>query len=233
MEKKTYYLDRFFRRQRAPEKQAAPPPEKGAAYFFFLLTTHSSKLFILNLTFILFCLPVITIPAALSGMTRVCMLLVREGVSFVWIDFINEFKASFFKSIPVFLSSMVFIVAVCFCFILCQNGAASSFLLLSAAVIFFVTGILSGCYAFAMLSLCKLRIRDILHNAFSLIFLEPKADLLLVLFVGVVAMAFIWFLPYTIPLALVLFVLLSLISSIIVYEPLKKRVIAGDGCPKV
>lgn len=226
MVKRTYYLDRFFRRQRAPVEDAAPPPEKGAARFFFLLTTHSSKLFLLNLLFVLFSLPVITIPAALSGMNRVCMLLVREGVCFIWADFINEFKTSFFKSMPIFLSGAVFIGSACFCFVSGQNKEGLSFGLITIAVLFFIAGLLINCYSFAMLSLCKLRNKDILHNAISLIFLEPIADLLLVLIVGGAIIAFIGFLPYSIPLVLVLFSLLSLISNMIVYEPLKKRIIS-------
>ena len=57
MGKKTYFLDVFFKRQRAPVEDAAPPPEKGAARFFFLFITHLSKLFTLNILFIVFCLP--------------------------------------------------------------------------------------------------------------------------------------------------------------------------------
>ena len=225
MGKKTYFLDRFFKRQSAPVEDAAPPPEKGVARFFFLLTTHLSKLFILNMLFLVFCLPVITIPAAVAGMSRVCMLLVRNGVSFVWTDFITEVKASFLKSIPVFISCAAFIGLAYFCFISSRNSGELSFFLISISVFLFIMGLLIGCYAFAMLSMCSLRIRDILKNAFLLFFLEPKADLALVLFVGVIAAAFIWLLPYTIPLALIFFALLSLISSIIVNEPLKRRII--------
>jgi membrane protein implicated in regulation of membrane protease activity len=46
--------------------------------------------------------------------------------------------------------------------------------------------------------------------------------------VGGAIIAFVGLLPYSIPLALVLFSLLSLISCIIVYEPLKKRIIAKN-----
>ena len=190
--------------------------------------THSSKLFLLNLLFILFSLPVITIPAALSGMNRVCMLLVREGTCYVWSDFINEFKASFFKSIPVFFLSASFIGAACLCFVSGQNYAAPSFALLTGAVVFFVIGLLIGCYAFAILSLCKLRTGDILRNALSLIFLEPKADILLTLFVGGIIIAFAGFLPFSIPFTLILFSFLTLISCTIAYEPIKKRIIRAD-----
>jgi len=224
MKKNTNFLDRFFKWQRAPKEDAAPPPEKGAARFFFLLTANFSKLAVLNLIFLLFCLPVITIPAALSGMSRVCALLVREGVCYLWIDFFTEFKSSFFKSVPIFVAGAVFASPA---FILsCLDSAGQPFILVSITVFLFIMGLLFSCYAFAMLSMCSLRLRDIFRNAFFLIFLEPKTDLLLVLFVGMTAAAFLWFLPYTLPLAFILFSLVSLISSAIVFEPIKRRVIA-------
>lgn len=228
MGKKANYLDRFFKRQRAPKEDATPPPEKGATLFYFLVTTHTSKLFLLNLLFILFSLPVITLPAALSGMNRVCMLLVREGVCYVWSDFIKEFKASFFKSIPAFLLTAAFIAAAFYCFASSQNKEVASFLLLIITVLLFVFGLLIGCYAFAMLSICNLRTRDMLRNALYLIFLEPKADLLLGFLVGGIIIAFTGFLPFSIPFALVLFSFLTLISCTIVHEPIKKRIIKVD-----
>lgn len=216
-------------RQKAPEKDITkPPPEIGAARFFFLLTTHFSKLLTLNLIFILFSLPIITIPSSLSGMNRVCMLLVREGACFVWIDFFNEFKASFIKSITLFLPNTGFILLACLCFFTGQRSTSQflSFVLYALAMFVFILGLLLSCYSFSMYSLCKLSNRDIFRNAISLIFLEPKADLLLASIVGGIIILFIWFLPYSIPFALFgFFPLLSLIACVITYKPLKRRIV--------
>ena len=223
------FLDQFFKRKKAPKKDFVQPiPNKGAARFFFLLTTHTTKLFYVNLLFLFFCLPVITIPAALSGMSRVCMLLVRDGTSFVWTDFITEFKTSFIKSMVVFLSSIVFLPSAYLCTYISRSveTGAGSFLLFVLAVLIFFWSLLMICYAFAMMSLCKLRTGEIIRNAISLIFLEPKADIFLILLVGGITIACMWLLPYSIPLVLILFALLSLISGVIVYEPIKRRIIA-------
>ena len=139
-------IDRFLKRQNAPQKDITePPPSKGAARFFFLMATHFPKMLTLNLLFLLFCLPIVTIPAALSGMSRVCMLLMREGVCFVWTDFFSEFKASFLKSIPIFLFNAFWVVSAYFCFLYGQNNGELSFVLFAFAVLFVRFGLVVRC----------------------------------------------------------------------------------------
>ncbi len=93
--------DIIMKKRFAPGKGVTElPPEKGVRRYFFLLSIHFSKLCGLNLLFVLFSIPIITMPAALCGMNRVLILLVREGNCYLWDDFIKEFKASFFKSLP-------------------------------------------------------------------------------------------------------------------------------------
>lgn len=70
-------------------------PEGGIQRYALLLTTHFRTLVGLNLLFVLFSLPVITLPAALCAMNRVCMLLIRKGCCFLWQDFRQEFRRSF------------------------------------------------------------------------------------------------------------------------------------------
>ncbi len=222
------FLDPLFKRKKAPVKDADAPPQKGAARFFFLLSTHLTKLFEVNMLFLLFCLPIVTIPAALSGLSRVCTLLMREGASSVWTDFIAEFKASFTKSIVVFVASVVFLPSAYLCIYIGRGmeGGALSFMLFALAALIFFWSILMTCYAYAMMSMCNLGAGAIIRNAASLIFLEPKTDSFLLLFVGGSTVAFIWLLPYSVPAALILFSLLSLIAGVTVYDPITRRVIA-------
>lgn len=89
----------FFGHGYEREGAGLPMPEGGIRRYALLLTTHFWKLIGLNLLFVLFSLPIITMPAALCGMNRVCMLLIRNGHCFLWQDFIEEFKRSFVRSI--------------------------------------------------------------------------------------------------------------------------------------
>jgi uncharacterized membrane protein YesL len=55
------------------------------------------KLVALNLMFLAFSIPVVTMPASLCGMNRVLIKLWREGNCFLWSDFWDEFKANILK----------------------------------------------------------------------------------------------------------------------------------------
>ena len=61
----------------------------------FICASHFGRLVLLNLLFILFCLPIITIPAAICGLSRVLLKLIREGYSFEWKAYFKELKSDF------------------------------------------------------------------------------------------------------------------------------------------
>ncbi len=220
----------FYLSKKAPVKDAMPPPQKGAARFFYLLITQPMKLIWVNLLFILFCLPVVTAPAALSGLNRVCLLLVREGTAYVWTDFIMEFRASFFKSIAVFVGCAVTAPAAWLCLYVSRSIAQgmTAFILIMLAVLALGWSLLMLCYAFPMLALCSLRAKEILRNAYSLILLEPKADILLLMLVGGGTAVFAGLLPYSLPLAVGLFSLLALAANTIAANPLERRIVKSQ-----
>lgn len=206
----------------------ARPPEKGAARFFFLTYTHFAKLVGLNMLFLMFCIPVITIPAALSGLNRTCILLVREGTCSAWYDFIKEFKVSFLRSIPLgTLCAFVFADAA-LCIYLGQSviSDTAAMLLLIAAFILCVTAILMGSYIFVLLPLISLKNRDVLRDTVLLILLETKTNLLLLLVVGGGIAAAMLFVPYSVPvIAVIGFSFLSLATCTILNEPIQSRII--------
>lgn len=203
-------------------------PQKGAARFFFLAYTHFAKLIGLNMLFLLFCVPVITIPAALSGLNRVCILLVREGTCSVWHDFIKEFRCSFIKSMPlaVFCAFLFADAAICVYFGQIVEADGTAALLLFSALVFCILAILMSCYVFVLLSLMSLRNRDIMRDAVSLIMLEPKTNMFLVLCVGGSMAAAALLHPYTVPIIAVLWpAMLALAVCTLLNEPIKNYII--------
>jgi len=68
---------------RNKEGAGLPLPEGGFWRYAVILATNFWKLVGLNLFFVAFSLPVITMPAALCGLNRVCMLLIRNGYCFL------------------------------------------------------------------------------------------------------------------------------------------------------
>ena len=90
---------------------SGPPPKKGIKRYLFISYTYFWKLCRLNLLFILFCLPIVTIPPSLAAMSRVLLKMAREGNTFIFSDFFAEFKSSFFKSWIAFIP-WLFVIAV-------------------------------------------------------------------------------------------------------------------------
>ena len=224
-----FNLDELFLKDpRRGRADAAKPPARGARRFFFLAYTHFAKLVGLNMLFLLFCVPVITIPAALSGMNRVCILLVMNGRAEVWNDFIAEFKGCFLKSLP-FGLGCAFLLAdagLCAYLGLASVSAGLAIPLYAAAVILTVATLLLGSYCFTLLPLVSLRSTDILRNAVLLMLLEPKSDLLLVLLVGGMLVAAALLTPFSVPvIAVILFSLISLAACTILSDLIQNRVI--------
>lgn len=222
-------LEQIGKRRFAPGKGVTKlPPKNGIKRLLFLLSTHFWRLITLNLLFLLFCIPVVTIPAALCGMNRVLITLVRDGNCFLWDDFIREFKANLFKSIP-FGILFIFLAFDSYCFFCISAApgekavrllaAAAGFAFLAFAVIF------SG-YVFVFLPTLALRNRHIAKNAFIIMATEWKTSLLILASSAVMAFITAAFFPFTaVLLAAVWFSFSQLIICTAVNEPLQRRII--------
>lgn len=200
------------------------PPEKGIRRFGFVLWTHMWKLVTLNLLFLAFCIPVITIPAAFCGMNRVIIKLWRDGNCFLWSDFWAEFKANLFKGMPFGIVCGLMLFASYYFLSLSISYSA-----LFAAVIGFMLfgfAVLFGSYVFVFLPTLDLKNRHIARNAFILAMVEWKTNLLILGCVIVLALFAAAFFPYTI--VLLVFIWISLCQLIVcgaVNSPLQRRII--------
>lgn len=204
-----------------------PPPEKGIKRFGFLLWTHMWKLITLNLLFLAFSIPVLTIPAALCGMDRVLIKLWRDGNCFLWSDFWGEFKANLFKGLPFGISGALLLFASYYFFSL-SISYGESFNIFTGVIGFLLLGfaVLFGSYVFVFLATLDLKNKHIARNAFILAVIEWKTNLLIlgcILGMALIAAAFF---PYTIILLLFIWISLSqLIICSAVCGPLQRRII--------
>ena len=203
-------------------------PEKGFSRFIFILYNYFWKLVVLNLMFILFCIPIITIPAALAGMNRVVIKLTREGYCFLWYDFWTEFKSNFFKSLllGIIFGIIVFILWLSFNIYLTKFSGI--IITVATVLIIIISGFVyaASCYMFALNSLVKLKLKDIIKNSILLTIVNIKRTLLLILIPGPILLLFILFVPLTLPIFLFFaFSFIQLIISIIVNEPIQQYII--------
>jgi uncharacterized membrane protein YesL len=156
------------------KKLDTPVPQEGARRYFFLLRTHFGKIILLNLLFVAFSIPVVTLPAAICGANRVWTKLICEGNCFLWHDFIKEFKASFAKSL---LCGSVFGAGLFAAHYLLSlsltNGQTVFGMLFFAAGLFIalLTFLMAG-WVFALIAMLPLKTADILKNARALAVLE-------------------------------------------------------------
>jgi uncharacterized membrane protein YesL len=214
------------RKRFAPGKGVTElPPEKGAKRFFFLLTTHPWKLVTLNLVFLMFSIPVVTIPAAFCGLSRVLIKLVREGNCFLWSDFWQEFKSSFFKAMPFGLLVAFLLFDSYYALSISTSGGG----ILPGALGLFLLGmaVLFGSYAFVLLPSLDLKGRYITKNTFILMMTEWKTNLAILgtaLALGALIAAIF---PYsTILMLFISFSLMQLVICTAVNGPLQRRIIA-------
>ena len=204
-----------------------PPPERGLKAYWFIAQTHFFKLITLNLIFILFCIPVVTIPSAITAMNRVLLNLVRKGYCYTFSDFFEAFKSEFLQSFVLGLFYAAFGFLVYFLSVNLANlfeGFAAGYGLALLAVFFILIYILAS-YSFALTALVNLSIGAVLKNSFIFLFVEFKRNFVLV-GMAILSAGIIVLFPFSIPVILfLLFAFTQLAVCLCVNEAIQIRVI--------
>ncbi len=203
------------------EGPGRPDPEMGVRRFFSFLWTNIWKLIGANLLFVLFSLPVVTIPGALCALNRICVLLYREGHCFLWQDFIQEFRRSFLRTLlPGVLFGALLFAGYFFMSLAAGNATLPlwSMLFWSIGILLAGSGICWAVYYFVLAAMLELKNADLLKNAAILCFLRPgRAMLVLVFSLGTAFLAAILMPVFTVMLALCWFALVQYTLCYLVY----------------
>lgn len=199
----------------------SPPPQEGVKRFFFLISSHFFKLIGLNFLFIVFCLPIVTIPASLSALSYVCLRFATVGQSDVFQDFWKEFRLDFFRRMIPGLLLLLLPVGIA---LLC-NFLITPLLGAGIGIILFACLFIVQCYLYPLWASIDIPVRKNIKNAFILFVSNPRTDLLFWLVPGVFIILTWLFLPYTLPvLLLFLFSFVSLATCLIAF-PVTKTLI--------
>lgn len=195
-----------------------------------IIFSISTKLWVfvrLNVLFLLFSIPVVTAPAAFSGMTKVLMNLVRRDNCEVWKDFWVEFKASFIKS---FIAGLIFVGCVTIIVLLGRSifGSLNNFSGALGAAVLFVFGVMvyvAFCYVFTQSSILDISLKKCFKNALILLLIEPKRNVMLLIPLLLLLLGGILF-PLSLPIFLfVAFALCQYIVCKVVNTVIQKRLI--------
>ena len=144
------------------------PAKTGAARFLAILGREWWELMKLNLLLLVFCLPIVTIPAALTGATRITTAMVRDENHYLLDDFWETFRRQFWQATLIGWGVLLAVGVGCFATLSYgrEIGSASVFVipaLVSGLGTLLI--VLAGSHLLTMMVLTDLPARRMLANA--------------------------------------------------------------------
>lgn len=218
---------RFWNREGAGK----PAPRSGIKGYFYLIYTYYWQMLFLNFCFLLACLPVVTIPIALTAMDRVYIKLSQKGVVLFWAEFWHECKVSWKKSLPV---GILYGILLGVCYYLLSLSASSGMNLWGlvtgvVGLVIFIFTIIIGAYTFILIAVQELPVKQLVKNAGCLAGICPKQSvIILLLVVGFFAIAFIDPIIFLVVLLLGGFSILQYSICWIVLSPLLQYILKRE-----
>lgn len=196
--------------------------------FFKLLIDKFWILIKLNLLFIIFSLPIVTIPASLGALNSITMLLVQRKHVFLWSDFIAKFKENWKQSTVCFIILSILTLFILFCLNLYINISHVNQLFM---ILFFVTLSLLvflemiSLYVYPLITTISLSIKNIIKNSIFLSIVCIKNSILGLILFTFFILSSILFIPFSLPIVILIgFSIPSFINSFIAFPCVNKYI---------
>ncbi len=205
----------------AEEHEPAPIPPYGLRRLLHTVGGHFTKLLLANVLTVICSIPIVTIPAALAGLHAVVQQYYRKGYGDVFSKFFGEFKANFFSRL--FIAAVLAVLPVGGWFLGAQLSDPAA---VGICAFFVVLDLLVYGWWFPQIALLKLSPGQALRNAFLMIFIATKENVLLLVLSGltIILNTLLW--PVSlIPIAIFAPSLFVLLTADIVNPVLDKRII--------
>lgn len=163
-------------------------------------------LIVLNVLFLICCVPVLTIPGAVTALSCACQGALIEQPHLVR-RFFRSLRDNLLASIPLGLLFLVGPIALCYgCMFYYQSAQGEGFLIVLSifCLVWVLLSFWIGAFAFQMLARVKLKLSAVLRNAFFLTFFQASTVFgWMLLSIGLVAVIMLLF-PYSVPWILLL-----------------------------
>lgn len=172
------------------------PQKKRFFYFFDLYFRKLTRLIQLNLLYLLFCLPIITIGPATAAMVKIARYYVEEKPVFLWSDFWEAFKSNFKQGFFVGILSAVLTFAVSQAFIFYYAKSFENGLYwIPLVMIGFLSLLLvfSSFYVYLVMVTVEVNFFALLKNSLMLCFLGAKTNWLTLIFLVVITIPSVFF----------------------------------------
>lgn len=210
------------------EKNA--PKKKGFALFLDILWREFWGILKLNLLFLVSCIPVVTIPAAITAMNRITVTMVRDRNYFMMTDYWKAFKQDFGKSllggIVLLIALALFGLSTWFYYMLSQSAGKLFLILAGCSLCLLLTAYFVSLYFFPMLAMVELDLKHLLINSCVLSYSCIKRTLPAALITLAITLTCVGLLPFSmVYIAVILFSLNSLISNFFIVKPIEEHVL--------
>ena len=126
----------------------------------------------LNLLFIVTCLPVITIPAAITSMSRITGMMVQDQNYYLWGDYFKTFKKEFGRSLVggLVFSTVIFLLLLAMLVYYSMFGQSVLFMVIAAfAVCLLIIATMASVYYWTMLAFVDLKVKTLLKNSLIMV----------------------------------------------------------------
>ena len=201
--------------------------QKKLALFFYTVRWEYRDLLVLNVLFVAFCIPIVTIPAAMTAMSKVMMRMLMDKTTYVFVDFLAAFKKEWKRATVAGL--ILFPLLLTTGFGVYYYFVTADFLLMIIPSVFFVMLFMAGFYLFPMIGMIDIGLKSAIKNAFLLVFLRLSQNILAFGLIMIITLFVLTNLPYTIPVLMIgFFALVGLIIVYCAYTGLRKYVNAGE-----
>lgn len=197
--------------------------------FFHMIRAHGKDLVVLNLIYLFFCIPLVTIGPATVALYNVTCDLVRNRPVSVWDCFARGWKENWRSGvicgsifIPLLLTALVTIFL--FAFQAPEDPVRWLVVVLSSLLLVTVTAV--GNCLFPLLLTVRMPVIEAIRYSFILLTREPGSSLLLALSTIIWISAIILLMPYSMAaFLLAIFSLPAMGSSLVAWRNIQKYVI--------
>ncbi len=222
----------FFDYNKAGKGVAKNEPEKKAFFRFFdLFSRKFWKLFQLNLIYMLFCLPVVTIGPATAALTHVMRKFILEKPIFIYSEFFTAFKKNFKQSVilgivDVALAALVIYSLIFYSTALSANSSLQDNVLFAITLATALFVIMMHFYIYPQIIALDLKMMAIIKNALLLTVLGLKRTLLSLVLTLILGGLMVLLYPYSlVALPFLPAAWIAIINTFICYPVIQKHII--------
>ena len=204
------------------------PPRGGIRRVGYVLLNYSGKLVVVNLLFLLCCIPVVTIPSAVTALNVFVGKLFRTGYGVELSDYFAEFRTGLLKRLPLGVLSGFLGFYAYYLLSLANNfrGNGQADILTGMGIAVAAVAMVLGAWLFILASMLELPCRHLIRNACILMAVEWKSSLLVLLEVVLFWECVLLFAPWTLlPFLLAGPVLCQLLVCSVLIPAVKRRVV--------